>query len=283
MQAPPSTGRDALGHLAVPWGANRTGVARRHSRFGQWTKAVGEPRVRDAHRKTQSGTKLFKCTYSKLASSITSVGQILGVKLVSCQMRHSSASIDCGEGRRTLDQIRKRELVRQTREFGRLSESWRPVSLAQIAYFDECQRRLARASASLVTLTQTNFLVMTGTNQAVPRAAKNSGAFVRYGLSTLVSNLCFSVQLRSDLLTRKTSAVPTMFIFLCQTRPRGLPEILPTRDREFMVEGNRMLDFVIDIITWCRAQQTPFCLRLPHGSLMWHDRGLRRIFQLENG
>ena len=34
------------------------------------------------------GAKLFGCTYPEVASSITSVGQILGVKLVSDQIRH---------------------------------------------------------------------------------------------------------------------------------------------------------------------------------------------------
>ena len=108
LASPRSAGRDALGHLAVSWGTNRTTenwVRRQRSRFGQWTKAVGAPRLRDAHRKTQ---RVRSC-YSKLASSI--MGQILGVKLVSYQMRHSSASIDRAEGRRTLDQIRKRGLV----------------------------------------------------------------------------------------------------------------------------------------------------------------------------
>ena len=93
-----SARRGPLGHLAVPWRANR-----------EWTDAVGESCLRDVDKKAQRhGLRFVGCPYPELARSITGVGRILGVKLTSLQMRHSGASIDSAKGVRTLDQIRQR-------------------------------------------------------------------------------------------------------------------------------------------------------------------------------
>ena len=54
-----------------------------------------------------SSTKLFGSTYPGLASCITSVGQIHGVKLVCYQTRHSGARIHRARGVRALDRIRQ--------------------------------------------------------------------------------------------------------------------------------------------------------------------------------
>ena len=61
-----------------------------------------------------------------------------------------------------------------------------------------------------------------------------------------------------------------------QTYPRGFPTILITRDRDLLAEGNQILEFGIEIIMWCRPW-IPFCLRLLHGLLMWHDGRLERL------
>ena len=48
-----------------------------------------------------------------------------------------------------------------------------------------------------------------------------------------------------------------------------------------LAEGNQTLDIVIEIIMWCRALHF-VCLRLPPGSLMWHDRRGRRSLRSLN-
>ena len=83
-----------------------------------------------------------------LASPIASVGQILGVNLVSCQKQHSGAGIDRIKDVRTLDQIPKRgqriseKSVQRYEIMERLDESWRMLSPAQKAYFEGRERRL---------------------------------------------------------------------------------------------------------------------------------------------
>ena len=100
-------------------------------------------------RRRPASSRLLNMTYLQYMTLFRTAAGNLGLDVVPYQGRHSGASLDRGEGLRSIEAVQKRgrwaaySSVRRYEKAGLLNQSWAALSPAQKAHCDACLRNLS--------------------------------------------------------------------------------------------------------------------------------------------